>query len=328
MMMLGLLLLCLMLVAYVFRDHQSLLLYHPGMPEDSLVNCSTPPENGINVYESITISTKDGVALRGYLCRPDNSSISDQTVIDRVESSFIIYFHGNAGNVGHRLPIARVFARDVNAAVLMVDYRGFGMSDKHLPPSEEGLKLDVDAILDYALNYIPHKKGNVFVMGTSLGGAVSVHLASQKRFQSHIAGVILENTFTSISDMVDALALPILKQHLRPKLATVIIPFLKYVIKPLTLFIGWRSCDHISKITSPILFISGRADELVPCVQMDQLYALATRASEKRMQKIQDGQHNNLCSKPMYFSSIKDWISTTLQRRDSREETAHFAVNI
>lgn len=322
-MLVALLLLCLMLVAYAFRDHQSLLLYHPGMPEESLVICSTPPENGISVYDSITITTKDGVALRGYLVRPENSSVSDQTVIDRVESSLIIYFHGNAGNVGHRLSIARVLARDAHAAVLMMDYRGYGMSDKHLPPSEEGLKVDGEAVLDYALNHIPHRKGRVYVMGTSLGGAVSVHLASQKKFQSRIAGLILENTFTSISDMVDALATPIITQQLRPRLAMFAIPILKYVIKPLTLFIGWRSCDHIPKISVPILFLSGREDELVPAAHMDRLYSLATRCSEKRLQKFPDGQHNNLCTKPLYFTTVKEWISANNQKRE-----AHYAVSM
>jgi hypothetical protein len=43
----------------------------------------------------------------------------------------------------------------------------------------------------------------VFVYGISLGGAVAAQLAVSK--SNSIKGLILENTFTSIGDMVDKL---------------------------------------------------------------------------------------------------------------------------
>jgi alpha-beta hydrolase superfamily lysophospholipase len=48
------------------------------------------------------------------------------------------------------------------------------------------------------------------VYGRSLGGAVAINLASQQVYQNVIKGLILENTFTSISDMIDSV-LPVLK---------------------------------------------------------------------------------------------------------------------
>ena len=38
-----------------------------------------------------------------------------------------IYFHGNAGNMGYRLPNAAKFYSDVGVNVLMMDYRGYGV---------------------------------------------------------------------------------------------------------------------------------------------------------------------------------------------------------
>ena len=80
-------------------------------------------------------------------------------------------------------------------------YRGYGDSEGE--PSEEGLHLDAEATLDYALNDPNIDNDRLFVFGRSLGGAVAVRLAAEKG--ANIKGLIIENTFTSISDMVDAL---------------------------------------------------------------------------------------------------------------------------
>ena len=60
---------------------------------------------------------------------------------------------------------------------------------------------------------------------------------------------MLENTFTSISDMAD-----------------VIFPFLKSIkpIKKLMLKIKWESDLAVAKVKLPILFISGDMDTFVP----------------------------------------------------------------
>lgn len=43
----------------------------------------------------------------------------------------------------------------------------------------------------------------IFLFGRSLGGCVAIELAANKLFRPFIRGIIVENTFTSISDMVD-----------------------------------------------------------------------------------------------------------------------------
>ena len=45
-------------------------------------------------------------------------------------------FHGNGGNHGHRIPLARVFYLKMRCNVLMMSYRGYGLSDGS--PSEKG----------------------------------------------------------------------------------------------------------------------------------------------------------------------------------------------
>jgi abhydrolase domain-containing protein 13 len=59
-------------------------------------------------------------------------------------------------------------------------------------------------------------------------------------------GLIVENTFTSISDMVD-----------------IIFPFLK-PMKNFILKIGWRNIDLVPRLTLPVYYVTGNQDEIVP----------------------------------------------------------------
>lgn len=84
----------------------------------------------------------------------------------------LIYFHGNAGNVGSRLPNIELLVKELNTNVLILAYRGYG--DSEGTPSEDGFKLDAEATLEYALNRNDIDNDRIFVMGSSLGGAVAI----------------------------------------------------------------------------------------------------------------------------------------------------------
>lgn len=75
------------------------------------------------------------------------------------------------------------------------------------------------------------------VFGRSLGGAVSVWLA--EKYPGKVSAVVLENTFLSVSAMVDVLM---------PLVAP---------LKSLVLRIKWESDKSIRNVKQPILFISG-----------------------------------------------------------------------
>ena len=113
----------------------------------------------------------------------------------------LIFFHGNAGNIGSRLPNIDLLVKRLNCNVLILAYRGYGHSEGK--PSEKGLQLDAEATLEYALNREDIDNDRIFVFGRSLGGAVAAQLAQNKG--NSIKGIILENTFTSIADLVDVL---------------------------------------------------------------------------------------------------------------------------
>jgi len=154
-------------------------------------------------------------------------------------------------------------------------YRGYGKSEGS--PSEEGVMIDGMAMAKYvfedkvAEKYIDRE--NVFLFGRSLGGAVAARVALEKSFP--FKGIIIENTFTTLGDLVDTM-FPFLK-HLR-----------KYLLKS-----KFETINIIGKIKKPILFCRSERDELIPKIQMDTLYNSAIGTLYKKYYTIHDGSHND-----------------------------------
>lgn len=113
-------------------------------------------------------------------------------------------------------------------------------------------------MMQYALEHKDINNQKLFFLGKSLGGAVAIQLA--EKVQEQICGMILENTFCSISEMVDR-----------------IFPMFKY-FKKLIQRIYWPSIDRIGNIRVPMLFIVGTNDEIVPSIHTNKLYEAAKSA--------------------------------------------------
>jgi pimeloyl-ACP methyl ester carboxylesterase len=169
----------------------------------------------------------------------------------------------------------------LKANVWMIEYRGYGDSDD-ARPNESGLKLDAEAVWEYANNksLLPNADPKrMFVFGQSLGGAVAFHLAQYSQSTSYppLAGVILENTFLSISEMVD---------HLMPYVAP---------LKMLILRMYWNSGKIAPIIRIPTLFLAGARDTLVPHSHMLTLFDRMKSSKVKtlvRLHVVKDGTHN------------------------------------
>ena len=122
-------------------------------------------------------------------------------------------FHGNAGNIGHRVPIAKVLEENIGCNVLMLEYRGYGLSTGS--PDEEGIKIDAQTALNYIRQQKETQGGKIVVFGQSLGGAVAIQLVAKNQDSGDIIGLVLENTFTSIREMIPWYANTCLRQPRR-----------------------------------------------------------------------------------------------------------------
>ncbi len=106
----------------------------------------------------------------------------------------LLWCHGNAGNITHRLGnLAQLFR--LGLSVFLFDYRGFGQSQG--TPSETGLYQDGLAAYAHLVTARKVSPTRLVVFGRSLGSTVAGHLAAQHE----AAGLILESSFPSIEHM-------------------------------------------------------------------------------------------------------------------------------
>lgn len=179
------------LYAHAFNSE---LIYPRGLPAGSRTEegVPKPTQFGISDYDDLKIPTPDGETLHAYFIRPANRRYAKPLTF--------LMFHGNAGNIGHRVPIARVLQDTLGCNVLMLEYRGYGLSTG--TPDENGLMTDAQTGLDWIRNREETKDTKIVIYGQSLGGAVSIKLAARNQRAGDIAGLILENTFTSIRKLI------------------------------------------------------------------------------------------------------------------------------
>ena len=132
------------------------LLYYPEIPQNSRI--FVPAPNTIDLpFENLHIKSLDSTKLHAYFIPQPQTA----------QCPTILFFHGNAGNIGHRLPNIKGLFKHLQANLLIVEYRGYGLSEGN--PSESGLYKDAQAALNYLLNRqdIDHRR--ILVFGRSLG---------------------------------------------------------------------------------------------------------------------------------------------------------------
>lgn len=142
-------------------------------------------------------------------------------------------------------------------------------------------------------------KTKIIAYGQSLGGAVAIDVVA--RNPDAFSGLMIENTFLSVSKMIP---------HVIP------------MLKNLTWLchLNWPSESSIRQIVkAPILFLSGKNDELVPPAHMRTLYETSQTRGLKVWKEFENGTHNDTCIQPGYFSAIRDFL---LEIRDDMPEAA------
>ncbi len=236
-------------------------------PEKTLVQ--TPADLGLE-YEEVAFSATDGVRLHGWF-------------IPRKGPLTVLWCHGNAGNISHRLDNIRLLHNLVDVHIFIFDYRAYGRSTGQV--SEEGTYRDAEGALAYLRSRSDLDSAGIVYFGRSLGSAVAVNLAVKEP----PAGLILESPFLSVREM-----------------ARIVFPFL-----PLGPFLRTRydSLAKITQINCPLLVIHGDQDEIVPYSQGQRLYAAALEPKE--FYTIRRAGHNNTYSVggEEYFAILKRFLN-------------------
>ena len=257
------LVLCLgfMSLLFVFQEK---MIFFPGNRIGD-----TPATIGLD-YEDVYLVTNDKIKIHGwYVHNPDAKAT-------------LLFFHGNAGNISHRIESISIFY-EIGLSVFIIDYRGYGNSDGR--PSEQGTYQDAMAAWNYLVDERQLHPDEVIVFGRSLGGAVAASLAAK----IVPAAVILESTFTSIEE---------LGKYYYPYLPVSWISRIHYPVD-----------KHITSFNCPVLIIHSPQDELIP-VRFGQ--RLFQNAPEPKMFLSISGDHNSgfLFSKDVYVTGITGFLQT------------------
>ena len=195
-----------------------------------------PDISGSKNVSEVVFPAADGLELWGLLAKANNPR------------GFVIFFHGNGGNVYGRIPIISFLADELKLNVLAVSYRGYGKCRG--TPSERGVYSDAFGAYEFATKKLAVKSSKVVIFGRSLGGAVAIELASKVR----PAGLVVESTFSSLPDVAAEL----------------------YPLFPVRLIARYRfnSMGKVASMKIPKLMFHSPDDEIIP-------YSLGRKLFEK-----------------------------------------------
>lgn len=249
-------------LVWAFQDR---LLYLPHMGREHL---ATPADRGM-AWESVTLATDDGLSLDAWWV-PANEPRGS-----------LLFFHGNAGNISHRLDSLAQF-HQLGLSVLIIDYRGYGRSEGR--PSEAGTALDARAAWRWMGEERDVAADEIVLFGRSLGAAVAAELGREVR----PAAVILESPFRSV-----------------PLLAQQIYPFLP--ARWLARF-DYDTAAYVAEIEAPILVIHSREDDIIPFAEGEAVFEAAREPKEML---VIGGSHNTgfLESGADYLQGIDDFLN-------------------
>jgi hypothetical protein len=213
--------------------------------------------------QDVWLKTTDGIRVNGWFVPAETNA-----------ALTVLFCHGNAGNISHRLEKLAIL-RELGVNVFIFDYRGYGRSDG--APDEQGTYRDAQAAYDFLAGK------TIVVYGESLGAAVAVELATK----NHVAGVIIEEPFTSAVDV---------GQKMFPYLPVRLIARNRY-----------DTLSKIDRINAPLLILHSRDDEFFPMQHAERL--LAAAHEPKRLVELHGG-HNDafLTSAETYRAALADFL--------------------
>ncbi|WVQ80722.1 hypothetical protein IAT38_002827 [Cryptococcus sp. DSM 104549] len=303
---------------WYFQRH---LIYPAYVPEGSRKFVPKPIEVGLP-YEDVTLTCPDGVKVKAYVILARRKTMStaeykkmtyrerdewgqremqvwademgdEKTIAYAKSRPTVVFFHANAGNMGHRLPLARKFNVDFGCNIFMLSYRGYGLSEGR--PSEFGLKIDIQTAMKYIQTHPILGETKIVLYGQSLGGAACLYAGSKHR--DLVSGIILENTMLSLQSLIP-----------------LVVPQIPRLLLPILLTEHWDAGKTMPTIplTTPVLLLAGTRDSLVKPPQMKALRQMRGTNSRTRWREF-NGEHNDTWMQPGYWDEVGQWLKEEVE---------------
>jgi uncharacterized protein len=269
--------LCLLLFLF-----QARLVYFSEYGREDFV---TPQQAGMD-YQDVTINSAGEKLHAWFVLAPRARGV-------------VLFFHGNAGNVSHRLDYLRMFG-ELGYSVLIFDYRGFGKSSGE--PSEIGTYQDAEAAWNYLVETRRIAPSSIVLFGESLGGAVAAWMAAHVKPRA----LIITSSFTSLPDLGAKL----------------------YPLFPVRLLARYEynTRKYLQAATCPVLIVHSREDEIVPFEHGEQLYA--TAHEPKQLLEIHGGHNTSLIlSHDLWMKGVGAFLDRYTGATDTAKYIESFVEN-
>ena len=258
----------LLVAMYAF---QSRLIFFPNMPTRAV---GRGPESIGLAFEEVEIFAEDGIKLDAwYVPAPEPRGT-------------VLFFHGNAGNISHRLDSLRIF-NQLNLSTLIFDYRGYGRSEGKV--SEAGLYRDAEAAWRHLTDERRIPTTEIVLFGRSMGAAVAASLAGRHR----PGALIIESGFVSVPDMAADLYPWIPARRLAR--------------------IGFPTGDYLKSASCPVLIVHSRDDEIIPFEHGQSLFEMAHEP--KQFLELLGGHNDGfLISGQRYLDGLDAFLAAALDQ--------------
>ena len=161
------------------------------------------------------------------------------------KSDFILlYFHSNYEDIGNSASLLKLMCKYLNMNILAVEYPNYGIYSSKNSANAESILNDAETVFKFINEVQNINENNIILMGRCIGSGPATYLASTHS----VLALILLSPLKSIKEAIKTMF---------PKLN--IGQVIQSLVKE-----RFNNIETISKVTSPILFIHGKKDNLIP----------------------------------------------------------------
>ncbi len=260
--------------SYAFENAEGEVIIH-----DSLL--ATSDNYSLMTFNSIDANTGQSYRIYGVF-------IGDTTTI--TTDTLLVYFHGQSKHMDHYFSRASLLANvggKYNYNVLMMDYRGYGMSEGL--SSEQGLFEDANAVIDWIQEQGVNPQKTVFY-GYSLGAIPAIdRMAYRSDFQP--AKLIIEAPLASVEYLVHS--------------STIIQVNPDFVTN-----LDFENAEKIKDVDEPLLWMHGVEDTYV-AIENGEIIYNNHGGSVKEAERVSECDHSEvpiIMSVDLYLDRILNFI--------------------
>lgn len=158
----------------------------------------------------------------------------------------IIYFHGNAEDIGYSSLFFSELTEEWGCHVLAVEYPTYGVYTQR-SLSESNICSDATMIYRFLTDQIGMRPSQILIFGRSMGSGPACYLASRQE----VAGLILFSPYKSLKLAAKAMVGSFMGSFVNER---------------------FRNIDAIDNVSCPLLVIHGEKDKVIPYTHGEELF--------------------------------------------------------